>query len=143
MKYPVSKLVLFAASSAIVVTASALPPLPKYIEDYYTASPEHAKYAELYKGLEGDHKCDSCHKPGVDKKMKGHGLNDYGEAVHKHFKHRDFNKADKLGQSDPQETAKARQILADALAKAAQEKNAAGQAFGDLIKAGKLPGNNP
>jgi hypothetical protein len=124
------------------LTASALPPLPKYIEEQYTASPAHAKYLEMYKSLEAEHKCDSCHKPGIDKKVKGHALNDYGEAVHKHFKHRDFNKADKLGKDNAEELAKARKILAEALEKADAEKNADGEAFGDLIKAGQLPSKN-
>ncbi len=124
------------------ITASALPPMPKYIEEIYSESPEHAKYVAMYKELNMDSKCDACHKPGVEKKMKGHGLNDYGDAVHKHFKHRDFNKAEKLGEKDPAELAKARKIVADALAKAAEEKNADGKSFGELIRAGQSPGKN-
>ena len=127
---------------ALGLTASALPPLPPYIEEHYSESPEHAKYVAMYKALEMEHKCDACHRPGVEKKMKGHGLNDYGDVVHRHFKHRDFNKADKLGKSDPAEAANAKKIIADALKKADAEKNAAGETYGDLIKAGKLPGKN-
>lgn len=132
----------FGLSIALVVTASALPPLPKYVEEHYSASPEHAKYVLMYKGLEMEHKCDACHKPGVDKKTKGHALNDYGQAVAKHFKHRDFNKADKLGENNAEEAAKAKKLIAEALEKADAEKNAAGQTFGELIKAGQLPGTN-
>jgi hypothetical protein len=127
---------------ALGLTASALPPLPPYIEEHYSASPDHAKYVAMYRALEMEHKCDACHRPGVEKKMKGHGLNDYGEAVHKHFKHRDFNKADKLGMTDPAELAKAKMIIAEALKMADAEKNAAGETYGNLIKAGKLPGKN-
>jgi hypothetical protein len=126
----------------LVVTASALPPLPKYIEEHYSASPQHAKFLEMYKGLEMEHKCDACHKPDADKKAKGHALNDFGQAVARNFKHRDFNKADKLGKDSAEEVAKAKKLIAEALAKAEEEKNAAGQAFGELIKAGKLPGKN-
>ena len=134
---------LFIVATCLwVLTASALPPFPKYIEEQYAASPEHAKYLAMYKALEGEHKCDACHKPGIEKKMKGHALNDYGDAVHKYFKHRDFNKADKLGEKDPAELAKARKIVADALEKADAEKNADGKTFGELIKAGSLPGKN-
>lgn len=129
-------------ASLWVLTASALPPLPEYIEAHYATSPEHAKYLAMYKALEGEHKCDACHRPGVDKKVKGHALNDYGEAVHKNFKHRDFNKADKLGKDDAAEKAKAMQIIVDALDKAAAEKNAEGKVFGELIRAGQLPGKN-
>ena len=133
---------MFALMIGFALTASALPPLPKYIEEQYSESPEHAKYVAMYKELDMEHKCDSCHKPGIDKKVKGHALNDYGEAVHKHFKHRDFNKAEKLGKDNAEEAAKAKKIIAEALEKADAEKNAAGQTFGELIKAGKLPGKN-
>jgi len=142
MKTLVSAAVFCALLVAIVVSASALPPLPAYIEDIYAASPEHAKYLQMYKGLETEQKCDACHRPGVDKKTKGHALNDYGQAVAKNFKHRDFNKADKLGKTDPAEAAKAKKLLAEALEKTDAEKNAAGQTFGELIKEGKLPGKN-
>ena len=142
MRFKLFSCLVFAVVMAVAYSASALPPLPKYIEAYYAAQPDHAKYAEMYKGLNDEQKCDACHKPGVDKKAKGHALNDYGEAVHKHFKHRDFNKADKLGKDNAEEAAKAKQIVADALSKADAEKNADGKVYGDLIKAGKLPGKN-
>jgi len=132
----------FFLAIAFVISASALPQLPPYIEEHYSKSPAHAKYVQMYKQLEGEHKCDACHKPDMDKKAKGHALNDYGEAVHKHFKHRDFNKADKLGKDNAEEAAKARKIISEALEKADAEKNAAGQTFGELIKAGQLPGKN-
>jgi hypothetical protein len=134
--------IMFVLMIGFALTASALPPLPKYIEEIYAASPSHAKYLEMYKSLEGEHKCDSCHKPGVDKKTKGHALNDYGQAVAKNFKHRDFNKADKLGKDNPEEAAKAKKLLAEALEETDAEKNADGKTFGDLIKAGQLPGKN-
>ncbi|MBW8883873.1 MAG: hypothetical protein JF612_03655 [Planctomycetia bacterium] len=132
----------FALTVVFVISASALPPLPKYIEEYYNAHPQYAKYAEMYKGLDMEHQCDSCHRPGVDKKTKGHALNDYGQAVAKNFKHRDFNKADKLGKDNAEEAAKAKKLIVEALEKANSEKNAAGQTFGDLVKAGQLPGKN-
>lgn len=133
---------IFAVFAILGVTANALPPLPKYIEEYYSASPEHAKYVEMYKALDMEHKCDACHKPGIDKKVKGHALNDYGQTVARHFKHRDFNKADKLGKDSAEEATKAKKILAEALAKADDEKNAAGKTYGELIKSGQLPGKN-
>ena len=142
MSSVVRRCFVFTGICVVAITAVALPPLPPYVEEHYAGSPEHAKYVAMYRSLEGEHKCDACHKPGVDKKTKGHGLNDYGQVVHKYFKHRDFNKADKLGQDSAEEKAKARQLLADALMKAAQEKNGDGVSYGDLIKAGKLPGKN-
>jgi hypothetical protein len=142
MKTLIRGSIVFAAVVVLVVTASALPPLPKYIEDHYSSRPEQAKFMEMYKGLEMEHKCDACHKPGADKKAKGHALNDFGLAVARNFKHRDFNKADKLGKDNAEEAAKAKQLIVEALAKAEEEKNAAGQAFGELIKAGQMPGKN-
>ena len=142
MKTYVCAGLVFGALGIWAMTASALPPLPQYIEEYYSASPDHAKYLEMYKKLEMEHKCDACHKPGIDKKVKGHALNDYGQTIAKHFKHRDFNKADKLGKDNAEEAAKAKKILAEALSKAADEKNAAGATYGELIKAGQLPGKN-
>jgi hypothetical protein len=125
--------------AAVGNRAAALPPLPKYVQEHYSASPEYAKFAETFKGLKS--KCDTCHTPGADKKAKGHGLNDFGKAVHDNFKHRDFLAADKA-KADPQQAAKAKKLLADALAAAEGLKNADGKAFGELIKAGSLPGKN-
>jgi hypothetical protein len=125
--------------AAIVGSAEALPPLPKYLQEHYGASPEYAKFSETFGGLKS--KCDTCHKPGADKKAKGHGLNDFGTAVHDHFQHRDFLAADKA-KSDPAEAAKAKKLIAEALAAAEAVQNADGKTFGSLIKAGKLPGKN-
>jgi hypothetical protein len=121
-------------------TVHALPPVPAYVEKHYSASPEYSKFVEAFKALES--KCDTCHKPGADKKARGHGLNDFGEAIHKNFKHRDFTAAHKLAKDNPAEATKALQIIVDALNKAQTQKNADGQVYGDLLKAGKLPGKN-
>ena len=126
--------------AALLGSAWALPPLPPYIEQHYRDNPEYAKFAEVFKSLES--KCETCHKPGADKKAKGHGLNDFGEAMHKHLKHRDFNAAHKLAKDNPAEAAKARKFVADALTKAEAQKNADGISFADLLKAGKMPGKN-
>ena len=128
-----------AMAAGFLSTSHALPPLPTYVTEHYSASPEYAKFVAAFQALES--KCDACHKPGADKKAKGHGLNDFGDAVHKHLKHRDFNAAHKL-KEQPEELAKAKKLVDDALSKAEGEKNAAGQAFGELIKAGQLPGRN-
>jgi len=124
----------------LAAPAFALPPLPKYVEQHYSADPEYAKFAETFKSLKM--KCNTCHKPGADKKAKGHGLNDFGKAVHDHFKHKDFSAAAKIAADDP-EAAKQALALASAALKAAEgEKNAAGKTYGELIKAGTLPGTN-
>src|SRR5262245_12788733 len=110
-----SALLSLGLIAALLRTSWALPPLPPYIEQHYSGSPEYAKFVEVFKGLES--KCDTCHKPGADKKAKGHGLNDFGEAMHKHLKHRDFNASHKLAKENPAEAAKAKQLVADALLK--------------------------
>jgi hypothetical protein len=122
------------------VPALALPPLPKYVEQHYAASPEYAKFAETLKGLKT--KCDACHKPGADKKAKGHGLNDYGHAVHEHLNDKEFMAAHKAAADNPESEKKALELAAAALKAAEADKNAQGQTYGELIKAGKLPGTN-
>jgi hypothetical protein len=71
---------------------------------------------------EGDAKtsCAICH-PGKSKKER----NEYGMAVNKLLK-----------KTDKEDTKK----IADSLKAIESEKNAAGKTFGDLIKAGMLPG---
>lgn len=138
-RFVVAVLVAGVAAAFGGSSAKALPPLPKYVQEHYSGSPEYAKFAETFAGLKS--KCDTCHKPGADKKARGHGLNDFGKAVHDNFKHRDFTAADKA-KSDPAEAAKAKKLIADALVAAEALKNADGQVYGELIKAGKLPGKN-
>jgi len=120
-------------------TALALPPLPRYVAQHYQASPEYAKFAATFGAMTT--KCDTCHTPGADKKAKGHGLNDFGKAVHDNFKHKDFLAADKA-KDNPGEAAKAKKLVDEALAAAEALKNADGKTFGELIKAGTLPGKN-
>lgn len=122
-----------------VGTARALPPLPKYVGEYYAAKPEYAKFAAAFGELKM--KCDACHKPDADKKAKGHGLNDFGEAVHKHLKHKEFLAADKA-KDDPKMAEQAKKLVADAMAAAEAEKKASGKSYGELLKAGTLPGTN-
>jgi hypothetical protein len=134
---------LAVASALVVLVAApalALPPLPPYVARHYEAQSEYAKFAAAFKGQAM--KCNACHKPGADKKAKGHGLNDFGEAVHKHLKHKEFLTANKAKAANPAEEAKAVQLVADALKAAEAEKNAEGKTFGELMKAGQLPGKN-
>jgi hypothetical protein len=120
-------------------SASALPPLPPYVAEHYKSNPEYSKFAATFAALKM--KCDTCHKPGADKKAKGHGLNDFGKAVHDNFKHKDFLAAN-MAKDNLAEAAKAKKLVADALAAAEALKNADGKTYGELIKAGQLPGKN-
>ena len=134
-RYPIAILVAISLSSY----ALALPPLPPYVAEHYQGKPEYAKFVETFAGLKM--KCDTCHTPGADKKAKGHGLNDFGKAVHDNFKHKDFLAANKA-KDNPAEAATARKLVAEALAAAEALKNADGKTFGELMKAGQLPGKN-
>ena len=129
----------FLIAISLVSTACALPPLPPYVAEHYKASPEYARFAATFGAMKT--KCDTCHTPGADKKAKGHGLNDFGKAVHDNFKHKDFLAADKA-KDMPDQAVKAKKLVAEALAAAEASKNAAGKTFGELIKAGTLPGKN-
>ena len=135
----------FILTLITAATAFALPPIPDHVLEHY--GPD-AKITVTIKAQTG--KCGMCHIPGADKKAKGHGLNDFGKAVHDNFKHKDYmaevEKSKKEDASDADKAAakkKALEILAAALNKASELKNAEGKVFGDLIKAGTMPGTNP
>lgn len=125
----VAAVLMFAAG------AQALPPIPGYLKDSLGESTDHQAFAKTFSGLKA--KCDLCHRPDADKKAKGHGLNDYGEAMHKHLKHREF-----MALHKEKKTAEALKLLQEAWKKAEAEKNAEGKTYGELIRAGKLPGKN-
>jgi hypothetical protein len=122
--------------SLITWPAFALPPIPKYIPVALEGKSDYAAYLKAFNASEM--KCSSCHIPGADKKAKGHGLNDFGEAMHKHLDDKGFMAADKEKKMD-----EALKLFNEAWAKAVEEKNADGMTFNELLKAGKLPGKNP
>ena len=74
--------------------------------------------------------CKACH-PGKSKKDR----NDYGYALSKLVKPADFK--GKKGKSE-----ESQKKLAEAFKKLEKEKNADGKTFGELLKAGKLPGTD-
>lgn len=124
-----------AICACFVGSATAFQQLPGYLKDGYKDDKEYKPFLETVDGLKT--KCDVCHKPGADKKAKGHGLNDFGKVYHDRFKHRDFTAADKA-----KKTEEAMTIFKDAWEKSIKEKNADGKVFLELIKEGKLPGKN-
>lgn len=142
-------LILGAAIFLLTTTALALPPIPDYAAEHYGKQPGGDKIVEAMKFKAAMGKCSMCHIPDADKKAKGHGLNDFGKAVHDNFKHKDFTAEDKNskaeGATDEAKAAakaKAMTILVDALGKASAMKNKDGKVYGDLIKAGTIPGDN-
>lgn len=131
-----SRSILVVGLSLFVASvASALQPIPEYLPKILTGADQKA-YVETLNA--STMKCSSCHTPGADKKAKGHGLNDFGQAIHKVFDHKKFNAAHKADNKE-----EAGKLLKDAWEKAAAEKNSEGVVFAELIKQGKLPGTNP
>lgn len=129
-----------------VSSAEALPPIPDYIKESFAGKEEFKAYLAAADAQKS--KCASCHVPGQDKKAKGHALNDFGKAVHKHLDDKAFTAADKASKEGADEKAKAEakkkaaELFLGAWTKAAAEKNADGKTFGELIKEGKIPGKN-
>jgi hypothetical protein len=128
---------LGALALVVVVASSALavPPVPKYFKEAVGDGADAKGFVAAWDGLKG--KCDLCHIPNADKKAKGHGLNDFGKAYHKHFDHKAFLAADKEKNAET-----AVKLLRTAWEKVQEDKNEAGETFGSLIQAGKLPGKN-
>jgi hypothetical protein len=128
-------LITLALGAFCVGNLNAFQSLPGYLKNGYKDDKDYKPFLETVEGLKT--KCDVCHKPGADKKAKGHGLNDFGKVYHDRFKHKDFSAADK-----EKKTEEAMKIFKDAWEKSILEKNADGKVFGELIKEGKLPGKN-
>jgi hypothetical protein len=110
-------LIAFAVS---LKSASALPPFNKEWVAKYNPGEANATFK--------DAKCNVCHA-GESKKMK----NEYGKAVGKYLTKAKYNEI-----KDDQ--AAAQKYIAEGLQKAEGEKSSSGQTYGELIKAGKLPG---
>jgi len=75
-------------------------------------------------------KCYICHVKGEDKEVR----NEYGEALAKYLDAENFSKDRR--DAEPE---KVKQEIWEGLDKVEADKNAAGEAFGDLLRAGKLP----
>ena len=105
-------------------SASALPPINKEWTDKYVKGNSNAKFVEAV----GTAKCNVCHV-GTSKKDK----NEYGKAVGKFLTKAKYNEI-------KEDTEKAKQYIIDGLNKAEAEKDPSGKSYGDIIKAGELPG---
>ena len=100
-------------------SASALPPFNKeWVAKYNT--PEKPAFTEA--------KCNVCHA-GESKKMK----NEYGKAVGKYLTKAKYNEI-------KEDEAAAKKYIAEGLAKAEAGKSASGKTYGEMLKAGLLPG---
>lgn len=127
---------VFAVCLLAANTASALPPFPGLLSLALKDDADSKKFLDAVGMLKM--KCEVCHKPGVDKaKDKNHGLNDFGEAMHKSVDFKALKPAIKDKNNE-----KILELFKAGYAKATAEKNADGKTFGELIKAGTLPGKN-
>jgi hypothetical protein len=120
-KFVVTLLVGAFALTACLGSLQARPKYPPIFMDYYK---DNAGVSAAAK----DAKCNVCHDP-KDKKIR----NEYGKAVNKHLTKADFDKL-----KDDADGLKKK--VGEALKAAESEKNSAGKTFGEVIKAGKLPG---
>jgi hypothetical protein len=109
--------------------------MPDHLKKAYKDDQDYKAFYTTFDGLKA--KCDVCHKPGADKKGRGHGLNDFGKVYHDRFKPKEFKNAVK--EKKEEESMK---IFKETWEKSIKEKNADGKVYGDLIKEGKLPGKN-
>lgn len=119
-------LVCLAVLGTSAAPCWAIPPFNEAFKKNFVpaGAPIEAKVAEV--------KCNVCHI-GKAKKDK----NEYGKAVGKYLKKADFAGDDKKYDPKSDEGQKA---LKEGLEKANAEKSAGGKSFGDMIKAGELPG---
>jgi len=107
-----------------VQCASALPPFSKEWKGKYVEGNGNAKFVEAATTAN----CNVCHV-GTDRKMR----NAYGMAVSKYLTKAKFQEI-----KDDVEVSK--KYILDGLDKAAAEKNDSGKTYGELIKAGQMPG---
>src|SRR5262245_51564426 len=102
--------------------ASALPPFNAAWKAKYNASESNAAF--------NDAKCNVCHA-GESKKMK----NEYGKVVGKYLTKAKYTEI-------KEDEAAAKKYIEEGLLKAEGEKGPGGKSYGELLKAGKLPGGN-
>jgi hypothetical protein len=105
-------------------TASALPPFNKEWLAKYKEASSNAKFVEAIETA----KCNVCHE-GTNKKMK----NEYGKVIGKYLTKAKYNE---IKEDDDA----AKKYILEGFAKAEAEKNGSGKSFGEMLKAGDLPG---
>jgi hypothetical protein len=105
-------------------SALALPPFNKEWTAKYVEGNSNAKFVEAV----GTAKCNVCHM-GASKKDK----NAYGKAVSKYLTKAKYNEI-------KEDEAAGRKYILDGLQKTEGEKAANGKTFGEMLKAGQLPG---
>ena len=105
-------------------SASALPPFNKEWMAKYKEGNSNAKFVAAVE----EAKCNVCHK-GTSKKER----NEYGQAVAKYLTKAKYNEI-------KDDEAAAKKYILEGLQKAEADKAKSGKTFGELLKAGQLPG---
>ncbi|MGI8978246.1 MAG: hypothetical protein ACR2FY_03370 [Pirellulaceae bacterium] len=125
-KFVVTLLVGAFALSVFLGSAQARPPYAPIAGENYKDSE-----AIVAKTKAAD-KCNLCHD-AASKSKKDH--NEFGKALKKHMPADEFMKL-----KDPADKEKLAKALAEALKATGDDKHSSGKTFGEVIKAGKLPG---
>lgn len=107
-------------------SAQARPAYPGILETHYKDSEAIVAKAKNLK-----EKCNLCHVEGKPKKEH----NEFGTALSKQMPKAQFMKL-----KDPADKEKLAKRLGEALKATEAEKHSSGKTFGEVIKAGKLPG---
>ena len=123
-KFVVTLLVGAFTLTVCLGSAQARPPYAPIVGEYYKDSE-----AIVAKTKAAD-KCTICHD-AKDKKIR----NEYGKALSKHMPTAEFMKL-----KDPTMKAALEKKLGEALKATEADKHSSGKTFGEVIKAGKLPG---
>jgi hypothetical protein len=119
-------LVIAVVGYALLVhSASALPPFNKEWMAKYKEGNSNAKFVAAVE----EAKCNVCHK-GTSKKDH----NEYGKVVQKFLKKAKYNEI-------KDDETKAKQYILEGLQKAEAEKAKNGKTYGEILKAGELPGS--
>jgi hypothetical protein len=117
-------LVVMVVVGLFAPSASALPPFNKEWMAKYKEGSKNAKFVEAVETA----KCNVCHQ-GESKKMR----NEYGKVVGKYLTKAKYNEI-------KENEAEAKKYILEGLQKAEAEKNGGGKSFGEMMKAGSLPG---
>jgi hypothetical protein len=107
-----------------VNSASALPPFNKEWMAKYVEGNSNAKFVEAVSTA----KCNVCHQ-GTSKKEH----NEYGKAVKKYLTKAKYTEI-------KEDEAAGKKYILEGLQKAEAEKNGSGKTYGEMLKAGTLPG---
>ena len=125
-KFVVTLLVGAFAWTVFLGSAQARPAYPGILGEYYKDN------EAIVTKVKGADKCNACHDP-ESKSKKDHNV--YGKSFKKHMPKDEFDKL-----KGPDQKADLAKKVGEALKAAEADKHASGKTFGEVIKAGKLPG---